>query len=57
MKVKLVKLGKHYSNDQTVTVGATYETDRVDHVGDVEITDDLGNVSYLFAGEFEVIEE
>lgn len=57
MRVKLVKLNKHYLNDQTVTVGNIYNTDRIDQEGDVQIIDDLGVTSYLFKGEFEVIEE
>lgn len=57
MLVKLVKLSKHYPNDATVTVGKTYDTDMVDHCGDVKIIDDDGETSFLFKGEFEVIEQ
>ncbi len=56
MLVKLVKLGENYLNDATVTVGKTYNTDMVDNWGDVKIVDDEGMTSFLFRGEFEVVE-
>lgn len=57
MIVKLVKLSKHYPNDQTVTVGNLYACEGIDHCGDVKIIDDLGEVSFLFKGEFVVVKE
>ena len=56
MIVKLVKLSKHYPDDATVTLGNLYACDNVDSCGDVEIIDDNGEVSFLFNGEFEVVE-
>lgn len=55
MLVKLVKLNKHYINDNTVTVGNIYACDRVDQEGDVQIIDDQGQTSFLFRGEYEVV--
>lgn len=56
MLVKLVKLSKHYPNDATVTVGNLYACEGVDNCGDVKIIDDLGETSFLFNGEFEVVD-
>jgi len=57
MLVKLVKLSKHYPNDTTVTIGKLYACDDgVDSSGDVQIIDDNGEVSFLFNGEFEVVD-
>jgi hypothetical protein len=55
MLVKLVKLSKHYPNDATVTVGKLYACAGVDRDGDVKIIDDLGETSFLFKGEYEVV--
>ena len=55
MKVKVVRILDEYSDENTVTLYGVYNCDGVDSSGDVAITDDKGDASFLFKGEYEVV--